>query len=82
MLSAPGVEAELDEWRKLDRKPGVYQDNFDGDICKNLKAPDGSKFFANGPAEKENGPDGELRIALTLGVDWYVAFAREALNLT
>jgi hypothetical protein len=70
MLSVPGLEAELDEWRKIERKAGVYQDNFDGNICKNLKAHDGSLFFANGPAEMENGPDGELRIALTLGANW------------
>ncbi|KAL4073275.1 hypothetical protein V8B97DRAFT_2023066 [Scleroderma yunnanense] len=52
--------------------PGVedhYSDIFDGDICQTkLKALDGSLFFANGPQDS-HGPNGELQISITLGID-------------
>jgi hypothetical protein len=72
ILAVPGVEAELDKWRTQTRTPGKYSDIFDGDIPKNLKGHDGLPFFRNTINAVENGPDGELRIGLTLGVDWYV----------
>ena len=69
-LKVPGVEALLDEWRIKSRHPGEYNDIFDGDMCRRLlKAPDGSTFFSNLPHE-QNGPNGELRIGVNLGVDW------------
>ena len=72
ILQVPGVEALLDEWRKKPRKMGEYTDIFDGNICRNrLRAPNGSLFFSNLPHEK-NGPHGELRIGVNLGLDWYV----------
>lgn len=72
LLKVPGVEALLDEWRQKPRKLGHYSDIFDGKVCRlDLKAPDGSLFFSNLPHQK-NGPEGELRIGVNLGVDWYV----------
>jgi hypothetical protein len=72
LLQLPGVEALLDEWRFKPRVPGEYGDIFDGAVCRSkLKAPDGSLFFSNLP-NKKNGPNGELRIGVNLGIDWYV----------
>lgn len=74
MLAVPGLEAELDKWRKRKRTPGKYSDMFDGCVPKCLKGHDGHLFFSNGADEIESGPNGELRIGLTLGVDWYVKY--------
>lgn len=71
VLAVPGVEPELDKWRTAPRPAEKYTDIFDGDICKNLKAHDGHKFFQNDLGD-EHGPGGELRIGVTLGVDWCV----------
>ena len=72
LLKVPGVEALLDEWRKRPRNIGEYGDIFDGEVCRlKLRAPDGSLFFTNLPHEM-NGPRGELRIGVNLGIDWYV----------
>lgn len=72
MLSVPGVEDACDNWRKQHRTPGKYDDNFDGKICQEIPAFDGQPFFRNLPQDVSSGPDGELRIGLTLGVDWYI----------
>ncbi|KIO14437.1 hypothetical protein M404DRAFT_1009458 [Pisolithus tinctorius Marx 270] len=70
ILTIPGVEDSLDEWRTRPHSPGHYSDIFDGEICRvKLKAPDGTLFFANGPHDK-HGPNGELRIGVNLGIDW------------
>ena len=72
ILRILGVEALLDEWRKKPRKTGEYTDIFDGNICRSrLRDPDGSLFFLNLPHEN-NGPHGELRIGVNLGLNWYV----------
>jgi len=72
ILTIPGVEHTLDEWRLKPRSPGHYTDIFDGDMCRlKLKAPNGGLFFSNGPLERQ-GPDKELRIGVNLGVDWLV----------
>jgi hypothetical protein len=72
ILTVPGVEGLLDEWRTKPRKEGEYRDIFDGEMCRlKLKAPDGGLFFSNLPHEII-GPRGELRIGVNLGVDWYV----------
>ncbi|KIM59498.1 hypothetical protein SCLCIDRAFT_16493 [Scleroderma citrinum Foug A] len=69
ILSIPGIEDSLDEWHTKLQSPGVYTDIFDGDMCRNkLKAPDGTLFFANGPQD-QRGPNGELHIGVTLGID-------------
>ncbi|KAL1698044.1 hypothetical protein EV121DRAFT_297627 [Schizophyllum commune] len=68
VLQVPGIEDELEKWRSISRQPGVLQDNFDGAICQSLLGPDDRLFFENPlPPQAE----GELRIGLTLGVDWF-----------
>ncbi|KAL6299063.1 hypothetical protein BKA93DRAFT_830185 [Sparassis latifolia] len=47
VLSIEGTEELLDEWRKVPRRDGVYQDIFDGKIAKTLRGPDNKVFFAN-----------------------------------
>jgi hypothetical protein len=72
LLRVPGVEAVLDEWCQKPQNLGHYSNIFDGKVCwLDLKAPDGMLFFSNLP-HQNNGPDGELRIGVNLGVDWYV----------
>lgn len=71
MLAVPGVEAEMDKWRHVQRKDGEYEDVFDGRICQELRGPDGKLFFANTSAERDQGPNGELRVGVILGADWY-----------
>jgi hypothetical protein len=70
LLAVPGVEEAMDAWRGAPRRAGEYIDVFDGEIPKSLQDPEGHPFFRNGPDDKLKGPNGELRIALTLGVDW------------
>ncbi|KAJ3525424.1 hypothetical protein NMY22_g10588 [Coprinellus aureogranulatus] len=70
IVAAPGVEEELDKWRKVERRPGRYTDIFDGAVARSLQCPDGSLFFRNDPGD-DKGPDGVLRIGVTLGVDWF-----------
>ncbi|KAG2141058.1 hypothetical protein DEU56DRAFT_734574 [Suillus clintonianus] len=71
LLKIPGLESLLDDWRSKPRAPNQYHDIFDGAMCRTkLKAPDGSIFFSNLPHEK-SGPNGELRIGVNLGVDWF-----------
>ncbi|KAL0945173.1 hypothetical protein HGRIS_004324 [Hohenbuehelia grisea] len=65
ILEVPGMEDELELWRQKPRTPGKLTDNFDGEVCKTLPAPDGSRFFENPPRHQE------LRIGLTLGADWF-----------
>ncbi|KIN99860.1 hypothetical protein M404DRAFT_154084 [Pisolithus tinctorius Marx 270] len=70
LLSIPGVEDPLDDWRAHPHSPRDYTDIFDGEICRTkLKALDGTLFFANGPQD-HHGPNGELRIGVNLGIDW------------
>ncbi|KAG1886831.1 uncharacterized protein F5891DRAFT_922731, partial [Suillus fuscotomentosus] len=71
LLKIPGLEAVLDGWRSKPRTIGKYTDIFDGDTCRTkLKGPDGKLFFLNLPHE-QHGPDGELRIGVNLGADWF-----------
>jgi len=72
IISLPGMEDELERWRKASRKSGEYNDFFDGAISKELKGHDNEPFFRNGVFDREDGPDGELRIGVTLGADWSV----------
>ncbi len=71
LLQVPGIEEALETWRTVPRQGGDYHDIFDGAIPKELKCATGEKFFRNDPVDKPNGPAGELRIGLTLGVDWF-----------
>lgn len=66
ILAVPGMEDTLEAWRSIPRSAGVYQDNFDGEICRTLPGPDELPFFQN-PIP---GGSDELRIGVTLGVDW------------
>ncbi|EPS99806.1 hypothetical protein FOMPIDRAFT_1030690 [Fomitopsis schrenkii] len=67
ILAVPGMEELVEGWRTKSRAPGTYQDNFDGRICRELQGPDGRLFFENPLPTQCN----ELRIGLTLGVDWF-----------
>ena len=67
VLAVPGMEDQLDHWRKKQRQPGVYKDMFDGRISKELCGADGLPFFRHDLQEM---PDGELRLGVTLGADW------------
>ncbi|TFY72264.1 hypothetical protein EVG20_g747 [Dentipellis fragilis] len=67
ILAVPGMEDILEGWRSKTHSPGEYQDNFDGRICHEVKGPDDRIFFENPLLP---GCD-ELRIGLTLGVDWF-----------
>ncbi|KAG1844856.1 hypothetical protein DFJ58DRAFT_843947 [Suillus subalutaceus] len=72
LLKIPGLEAVLDGWHSKPRTIGKYTDIFDGDTCRTkLKGPDGKLFFSNLPHE-QHGPDGELRIGVNLGADWFI----------
>ena len=83
ILAIPGIEKLLDSWRTVPRVPGLKKDIFDGNITKNLKAPDGTAFFANEGEQDRCGPNGELRIGLALGVDWFLhSFTQRFLLLT
>lgn len=70
MLANPGVEEEIE--CSIDKVAasveGVYTNIFDGKICKELPCKDGSKFFS---PSAEVRASGELRIGVSLGVDWY-----------
>lgn len=68
------MEDELDQWRHEAHKPGSYSDFFDSGIARDLCDHNGNQFFANNGLNVVNGPDGELRIGLTLGTDWSVCF--------
>lgn len=74
MLANPGIEDEME--KALDQatshKPGTYTNIFDGRVCQELRAADGSRFFFPDARAKSTG---ELRIGVTLGVDWYVSRA-------
>lgn len=66
-FAVPGLEDAVDDWRKKVRTEGIFEDIMDGRVCKEVKGPDGLPFFHHGLAEM---PDGELRIGVTLGIDW------------
>jgi len=69
LVAVPGVRMS---WTRGVRR-SVYQANntdiFDGNVCKELPGHDGQPFFLPDQKEVENG---ELRVGVSLGVDWYV----------
>jgi hypothetical protein len=69
LLSVEGVEAEIEKsiGKAKARVPGVWKNIFDGKVCQELPMADGSWFFF--PTEEEVA-SGELRIGVTMGVDW------------
>ncbi|KAJ2976688.1 hypothetical protein NUW54_g11528 [Trametes sanguinea] len=68
LLKEPGFEDALSAWRKRARSPDILNDFFDGAISHELLGPDGKPFFRHDLTEE---PDGELRVGVALGVDWY-----------
>ncbi|KAH9853068.1 hypothetical protein C2E23DRAFT_917465 [Lenzites betulinus] len=68
ILLQPGHEEAMDSWRRRPRWSGWLCDFFDGAISKVLLGPDGRPFFRRDIPE---GPQGELRIGLALGIDWF-----------
>ncbi|KAI0364659.1 hypothetical protein BV20DRAFT_955703 [Pilatotrama ljubarskyi] len=68
LLMRPGMEDALESWRKRVRSPGWLTDFFDGAISHELLGPDNKPFFRRDLMED---PDGELRIGVALGVDWF-----------
>lgn len=71
ILLQPGLEEAADAWRSVQRNDGKLRDVFDGDVARNIVDHKGGKFFRNDPGD-EHGPDGELRLAVTFGLDWSV----------
>lgn len=63
-LSRPAIEDDLEDWKTRTKTPGKSTDIMDGDVWKTMKAPDGSLFF-----DPDDG-SGELRIGVTVGLDW------------
>ncbi|KAI0368950.1 hypothetical protein BV20DRAFT_998001, partial [Pilatotrama ljubarskyi] len=68
LVMQPGMEEALESWRTRTRSPGWLNDFFDGAISRELLGPDGKPFFRH---ELKEDPDGELRIGVALGVDWF-----------
>ncbi|KAF7366659.1 hypothetical protein MSAN_00923800 [Mycena sanguinolenta] len=70
LLQIPGMEDELA--KSTDRAKssirGKWTNIFDGKVCQELPTADGSRFFF--PSDEELAR-GELRIGVTLGVDWF-----------
>lgn len=69
ILALPGIMDVMDDWRKVKRTPGHYQDIFDGRIAQTINGHDGKLFFSNNAIEPR-GPNGELRLGVNWGVDW------------
>lgn len=76
LLQTDGLEELLDAWRQEPRTEGVYNDIFDGRVAKEVLDSEGRPFFRNTRLEQKSGPhskpgpEGELRIGVTLGADW------------
>lgn len=67
IIVIPGMIEILEAWRYKPRTAGRYTDNFDGAVCHELPGLDKRPFFEN---PRPHGTAPELRIGLTLGVDW------------
>lgn len=80
ILSQPGVETACDAWRRCQRTAGTYRDVFDGEVVRNLKAHDGTLFWRNEPDCLTSGPDGELRLGVMWGIDWYISSSTSRLH--
>ncbi|KAF8057435.1 hypothetical protein FPV67DRAFT_1677229 [Lyophyllum atratum] len=71
MLATPGIEDVVEGSVNNIKKsvPGTYTNIFDGKVCQELPCADGSLFFSPSPEQIQAG---ELRIGVSLGVDWSV----------
>ncbi len=75
ILSAPGVEGDVDWWRNLPRHNGYYRNISDGRVWSEILDPEGKRFFRSATmGSKKCGPDGELRIGIALAMDWCVIY--------
>lgn len=70
LLAQPGIEEALDSWHRRSHLSGWLADFFDSAVSKSLLGPDGLPFFQR---DKLVDPEGELRIGLALGIDWFVS---------
>ena len=66
-FSRPGMENELDGWRRTEHKEGEYKDICDGDVWRTSIGPDGKPFF-------DRSVEHEIRLGVTMSFDWYVLF--------
>ena len=82
ILSAPGIEGDVDWWRSLPRRKGYYQNISDGRVWGEILGPDGKLFFrSDSVGGKKCAPNGELRVGVALAMDWCVScFAPLALT--
>ena len=65
-LSRSDIEAEVEQWGSTHRNLGVYTSIMDGRVWKEMKDKDGKEFF------RINRDTGELRLGMTLSLDWFV----------
>ncbi|KAI0764182.1 hypothetical protein BD413DRAFT_494895 [Trametes elegans] len=68
LLAQPGMEEAMEGWRQRPRSAGWLYDFFDGAISRVLLGYDGMPFFRHDLVED---PDGELRVGIALGIDWF-----------
>ncbi|KAI0736044.1 hypothetical protein C8Q76DRAFT_297174 [Earliella scabrosa] len=68
LLQVAENEDNMEAWKKRPRVLGRLVDMFDGLICRILKGPDGLPFFKYGSSTED---DGELRVGVALGLDWF-----------
>ncbi|KAJ7914136.1 hypothetical protein B0H13DRAFT_1873214 [Mycena leptocephala] len=70
LLSVEGMEEEIEKSTGKAKAPipGVWKNIFDGKVCQELPTADGGRFFF--PSDEEVAV-GELRIGVTMGVDWF-----------
>ncbi|KAI0628591.1 hypothetical protein C8Q77DRAFT_1162009 [Trametes polyzona] len=68
LLLLPGMEDALLGWRRWSRLSGWLFDFFDGLIARSLLGYDGLPFFR---FDLKDDPDGEIRIAVALCLDWF-----------
>lgn len=66
LLGQPGMEDEIDAWRKRPHTRGKLSSIQDGRVWCTIPGPDGRPFFENGDDRPD--PD-ELRIGITMNYD-------------
>ncbi|KAJ7596218.1 hypothetical protein C8J56DRAFT_774881, partial [Mycena floridula] len=70
-LSRPGMEDALESWRTREKVSDDLETMQDGRIWKELKGKDGKLFF-------DKRDDSELRIGVTVGLDWYASYTLDS----
>ena len=77
-LLQPGIMEELEKWASVNSQHADSDQLsaiWDGRIWQESKAPDGKPFFARNQV-----PDGELRIGVTISLDWQVSSSKSLLS--